>query len=131
MSATNHCEDLALDWLFTTDSVTRPTAWYIATHLDDPGETGASNETTTSEDADYARQSITFASASSGQSLNDLAASWTVNSGSSGYTVKYASIWDAATSGNCLAYGALQANRVLAASDVLTFAVGEVVIALD
>lgn len=132
MSAlTNHSENLLLSWLFTTDSVTRPTTWYVALHVDDPTETGTEDELTTSEDADYVRKAITLDTPSDGQSLSDSAVSWTVNSGSAGYTVAYASIWDASTSGNCLMKGQLLVPRVMVADGVLTFNIGEIIAILD
>lgn len=131
MSAlSNHAEDLVLDWLFTTDPVTRPTGWYAALHDGDPGETGA-NEVTTSEDADYVRKSITFGSSSSGATLSASQVSWTVASDSAGYTVTHISIWDAATAGNCLIAGALVQSKALEADGVLTFEIGEIVATAD
>jgi hypothetical protein len=130
---TNYGEDLLVTWMFTTSAATRPTAWFVALHTGDPGETGASSEVTVGTDADYVRKAITFADpvASSGQILSDAQVSWTVAAGSSGYTVTHASIWDAVTGGNCLMKGQLPVQRVLAANGVLTFAVGEVVAAMD
>lgn len=134
MSAlTNHGEDLLVTWMFTATAVTRPTTWFVALHTADPGEVGSADEVTTGTDADYVRKSITFANpvASSGQVLSDASVSWTVNSGSAGYTVTHASIWDASTAGNCLMKGQLPVSRTLAASGVLTFAIGEVIAAMD
>jgi hypothetical protein len=131
MSAlTDHAEVLALNFLFNTETATRPTAWYVALHDGDPGDTGA-NEITTSEDADYARKSVTFGAASGGQCLSASQVSWTVNSGSAGFTVTHASIWDAATSGNCLIAGELAVHRTLAANGVLTFEIGEIIATAD
>jgi len=118
--------------MLTTDTATRPTAWYVATHTGDPGETGASNEVTVGIDADYVRKSVTFNTPSGdGQTENAGSVSWTVNSGSSGYTVTHISIWDAVTSGNCLFKGSLQVARVLVALGVLTFNADEIIAQLD
>ena len=129
----NHAEDLILTWLFTTTAVTRPTAWYAQLHLDDPGETGALNPVTTSEDADIVRKAVTFADpvADSGQALSNIAASWTAASGSPGYTIKWVTIWDALTSGNCLFKGQLAVPFVMAASGIFTLDAGKIVPALD
>ena len=134
MSAlTNYAEDLLLTWLFTASSATRPSAWYVALHTGDPGETGASSEVVVGTDADYVRDSITFDDpvASSGQVLSDAAVSWTVDSASAGYTVTHVSIWDAVTAGNCLMKGALPVPRALTANQVLTFSIGDIIAALD
>lgn len=131
MSLSNHAEDLALTWLFTDSSVTRPTAWYVGLHTDNPGETGANNEVDTDDDADYVRKSVTFADPSSGVSVSEADVSWTVNSASSGYTVRYASLWDAATSGNCLGYGQLYSEHAMEADGIMAFAAGDLSISID
>lgn len=128
---TNYAEDLLLDWAFTTDSVTRPTAWYVALHTADPGETGATAEVVVGTDADYVRKSVTFASAVSGQSLSSGAVSWTANAGASTYVVTHVSIWDASTAGNCLMKGELLVPVTQNASDTFTIPIGDLVAALD
>lgn len=130
MSLSNYSENLVLTWLLTNTAVTRPTAWYASTHTADPGETGA-NETTTGADADYVRKSTTFTDGSSGSSSNEAGITWTVASGSGGYTITHVGLWDAATSGNCLAVGALYASHTVSASSVVSFAIGDLVVTLD
>lgn len=129
---TNHGEELALTWLFTTSSATRPTAWYAALHDGDPGETGA-NEVVVGTDADYVRKSVTFDDpvSDSGQVLSNVQASWTAASGATPYIITYVSIWDAATSGNCLMIGMLVTPFSMAASGVFTLAAEKIVAALD
>lgn len=130
---TNYAEDLLLKWAFTTSSATRPTEWHVALHTSDPTETGAVAEVVVGTDANYTRKSITFNApvASSGQALSAGSVTWTVHSGSAGYTVTHISIWDASTSGNCLIKGALPVPRALAASQVLTFSTGDIIAALN
>lgn len=134
MSAlSNYAETLLLKWLFTASSATRPTQWYLALHTGDPGEAGSSSEVTTGQDSAYVRKALTFADpvTDSGQIVSTAAASWTVNSGSAGYTVTHLSIKDASTSGNTLIKGALPVPRTLAANQVLTFNIGDIIAALD
>jgi len=128
---TNFSENLLLQWLLTTDAVTRPTAVYVALHTGDPGEDAASNEVTTAMDSDYVRKVITMATPASGQTASSTAVSFQVNSGSSGYTVTHLSLWDASTGGNPLFKGPLAANRVLAADDIVTFNAGFILAMLD
>ena len=130
MSLSNYAENLLLKYLLTASSVTRPTAWYVSLHDADPGETGA-NEVTTGTDSDYIRQSLTFADPSSGTSLSNSSVSWTVNSGSGGYTVVGVAIWDALTTGNCLFSGLLPIPEALVASGVLSLSTGRIAAALD
>jgi hypothetical protein len=130
MSFSNHGENLVLNWALTDATVTRPTAWYAALHKDSPGETGA-NEVTTGDDADYERKSITFADAASGAVASESSVTWTVDSASSGFTIRGVSIWDAATSGNCIAAGDLYSEHAVVANSVVTFAIGDLVVTLD
>lgn len=134
MSLTNTAEDMLVTWMFTDGTLpTRPTAWYAALHTSDPGDTPASTEVTTGIDADYVRKSITFADpvTNSGQVLSEAATTWTVESGSSGYTVTHVSIWSASTAGTCYISGALPVARTLAASQVLTFSIGDIIAAIN
>ena len=62
----DYAENLVLTWLLTATAATRPSAWYVALHTGDPGETGASNEVVVGTDADYVRKAITFADGSGG-----------------------------------------------------------------
>lgn len=130
MSLSNNAENLVLNWLMTTGAVTRPTAWYVALHLDDPGETGA-NEVTTTQDAAYVRKSVTFGSASSGASTNTTTATWTVDAASAGFTIRGVSIWDASSAGNCIAAGMLYSDHAVVAGSVVSFNASDLTVALD
>jgi hypothetical protein len=130
MSLSNDAENLALKWLFTDTSVTRPTAWYVSLHSDNPGETGA-NEITTGTDADYIRKSTTFTDATSGSCSNESAVTWTVDSASSGYTIRYAGVWTAETNGTFLGGGALYSEHAVVANSVSTFAIGDITVSID
>ena len=127
--------DLLMTWAFTTTAVTRPTTWFVALHTDDPGVDGSANEVLVANDAGYIRKAVTFDdpidASGVAMALSNAQVSWTVDAGSSGYTVTHASIWDAETGGMALMKSALMVPRTLAASGVLTFNVGEVVAALD
>ena len=132
MSAlSNYGENTVLSWLFTDAALTRPTALYVALHTADPTETGAEDQVTTSNDADYARKVITMAAPVDGTSLCSSAVSWTINSGSSGFTVTHVSIWDALSAGNCLVKGSLLVPRVMVANGVLTFNIGDIIATID
>lgn len=129
----NHAEDLLLTYLLTASSVTRPTAWFVSLHTGDPGEDGADNEVAAGTDADYIRKAVTFDDpiADTGQVLTNTAPTWTVNSGSSGYTVSHIAIFDAVSGGNCLYKGEMLVSKTLAASEVLTFTAGDIVAKLN
>lgn len=129
---TNHGEELALTWMFTTSSATRPTGWYASLHDGDPGETGA-NEVDTGQDADYVRKSVTFDDpvADSGQVLSNIQASWTAASDATDYTITHIVIWDTLSGGNPIMAGQLVVPFLMQASGVFTLASGKIVAALD
>ena len=57
MSLSNAFETHTLKYLLTTDSVTRPTAWYVALAKTDPTDTALGTEVS---GGGYARQSVAF-----------------------------------------------------------------------
>lgn len=118
-------EQLVATWLFTADSATRPTAWYlgVGTGNTDAGLTGEP-----SGDG-YARQQVTF-SASNGVATLDDAETFGPATGAWG-TIASAGIFDSATGGNCLAVGALTNSRVIENGDSLTVAAGAVTFTVD
>lgn len=122
----NFAEDLVSKWLFNAAAATRPTAWYVALHTGDPGETGASNEITGA--GGYARQgSIAFTANGDGTVDNDAAITFGPCTGSDWGTISHISIWDAVTGGNCLIKGALTASKTVAVGDSLQFAAAALV----
>jgi hypothetical protein len=124
---TTYGQDLALNYLFNTEALTRPTGWFVALHTGDPGADGTANEVSTGVDADYVRKTIALGSEANGQVASSSEVAWTVNSASAGYTVTHASIWTAESGGSPLVKSALLATRTLVANDVLTFNIGEIV----
>ena len=136
---TNNAENLLLNFLFrnTTNSpIAAPTAWYVALHTGDPGETGATAELPSANG--YSRQQVTFAAPSGGSlsnagttSANAVDLTFT-SSGSAWGTVSHVSVFDASTSGNALIKGALSAPVNMAnAGDVLKITVGSLVLSVD
>lgn len=125
---TNYAEDLLINFLFNDETATRPTAWYIQLHTGDPGETGASNQVSGNG---FARQQATFAPSSSGITSNEADEVFGPCTGSDWGTVSHISVWDALTSGNCLAKGALTASKLVEVGDSVTLATGDLVISLD
>lgn len=125
----NYAEIALLDWILGGATPTRPSARYLALHTGDPGETGASNEVSTSG-TNYSRQAITFAAAASGSAASSNAPTFT-NTGSNFGTISHLSIWDASTAGNCLWQGAATASKAIADGDSYQVASGALTCALD
>ena len=126
MSLVNAFENHVLTYLFTTGSVTRPTAWYIGLFTDDPGEGGAGTEISGNG---YARKAVTF-TVSGNNASNSAAIDFDAATGSWG-TITHAAIFDAASSGNMIAYGSLTTSKAVTTGDILRLASGEFDVNLD
>ena len=120
----DHAEALLLDWLMTTGSATRPTAWYVALYTAAPSDSGGGTEVSGSG---YSRQAVTFDAASSpgGTTSNTGAVSFTASGGSFG-TVTHIGIFDAVSGGNLLWHGAMTASKTVADGDTLEFSIGNI-----
>lgn len=117
-------EALLLDWLMTTGTATRPTAWYVALYTAAPSDSGGGTEVST---GGYARQSVTFAAATSpgGTTSNTGTVSFTASGADYG-TVTHIGIFDAVSAGNLLWHGAMTASKTIADGDTLEFSVGNI-----
>lgn len=125
MSAlSDYSEKLLLDWLMTTGSATRPTAWYIALYTAAPSDSGGGTEVSGNG---YSRKSVTFAAASTpgGTTSNTNALEFTASGGSWG-TITHVGIFDNSTGGNLLWHGGLTASKVIGDGDTLEFAIGNI-----
>lgn len=120
----DHAEALLLDWLMTTDSVTRPTAWYVALYTAAPSDSGGGTEVTGNG---YSRQSVTMASATSpgGTTSNTGAVTFTASGGNWG-TITHIGIHDASTGGNLLWHGTMTASKTVNDGDTLEFSIGNI-----
>lgn len=120
----DHAEKLLLDWLMTTGSATRPTAWYVGLFTAAPSDSGGGTEVSGSG---YAREAVTFAAASTpgGTTSNTGDVSFTAAGGNWG-TITHIGIFDASTSGNLLWHGAMTASKVVNDGDTLQFSTGNI-----
>jgi hypothetical protein len=126
---TNFGEDLVLDWLFTTASATRPTAWFVSLYTVAPTESTGGTEVT---GGSYARISTAFTVSGTAptQASNTAAVEFAECTVAWG-TVVAAGIMDASTSGNLIAFANLTVSKTISAGDVLRFNTGEIDITLD
>lgn len=127
MSAkSDYLEKKMLDYVLRDTADWAPSAVYLALHTADPTDAGTGAEVSGNG---YSRQAITFneAGATNGQTTNSSVESFTASGGSFG-TVTHFGIWDAASSGNLLYYGALTASKVIADGDTIQFAADSITI---
>jgi len=126
---TDYTEDLVLDWLLTSGSATRPTAWYVALYTVAPTDTGGGTEVS---GTDYARTAVTFSvSGTSPATASNSAAVEFPEAGGSWGTVVAAGIFDASSAGNLLAYANLTASKAVDTGDVLRFNTSALTVTLD
>lgn len=126
MSFSNHLETLVLQWAFTTGSATRPTQWHVALYTAAPSDTGGGTEISGNG---YARNAATF-NVSGNEASNASTEEWAAATGSWG-TITHAAVFDAATGGNMIAYGALPQAKTIGTNDVFRFLAAEFKVTLD
>ena len=127
MSFSNTFETHVLQYVFTTDSVTRPTSWYVGLFTADPTDTG-SGATEISGNS-YARVSASF-TVSGNAATTSAAVEFAAATGSWG-TISHIGIFDASTGGNLIAHSALTASKAIANGDVFRIPSGDIDITLD
>lgn len=127
MSFSNTFETHVLTYVFTATSVTRPTAWYLALFTSNPTDAGSGTEVSTSGTA-YARQTAAF-TVSGDTASNSSAIEFPTATASFG-TVSHVAVFDAATSGNLIAYAALTSSKAIDTGDVFRVPAGDLDITL-
>jgi len=127
MSFSDTFETHVLNYVFTTTSVTRPTAWYLALFTSNPADDASGTEVSTSGTA-YARQSAAF-TVSGDTASNSAAIEFPTATASFG-TVSHVAVFDAATSGNLIAYAALTSSKAIDTGDVFRVPSGDLDITL-
>jgi len=126
MGTSQYMQKAMLDWVLGGASPTRPSAWYMGLAIGLPSSISASEATV----AGYARQTFVALAAgtpaTSGTVMNSGAIIFTF---SAAQTVRGFTIWDAASNGNMLRFGALSAaSSVMASGDTLSFAASSVIL---
>ncbi len=128
MSFSNTAETLVLNWLLTTGTATRPTAWYLALFTTDPAEDASGTEVSTSGTA-YVRKVAAF-TVTGNTASNSAAIEFPTATATFG-TVSHVGVFDALTSGNLIAYAALTTSKVIDTGDVLRIPTSDLDITLD
>lgn len=120
----DYAENLLMNWLMTTDSVTRPTAWYVALYTAAPSDSGGGTEVSGNG---YSRQAITVGTASGtgGTTSNTGNITFTAAGGNWG-TITHIGIHDASSGGNLIWHGAMSASKTIADGDTLQFNTGNI-----
>jgi hypothetical protein len=129
-SFTDYTENLVLNYLFTTNSATRPTAWYVGLFTAAPSDTGGGTEVTGSGYARVATGTITVSGTSPTTATNAAAIEFAAASGGDWGAIGWAAIFDADTGGNMIAWAALSTSRTINDGDVLRIPAGDLDVTL-
>jgi len=116
-SFSDYTESLVLNWLFTTNSATRPTAWYVGLFTAAPSDTGGGTEVSGSAYARKATGTMTV-SGTATTATNSAAIEFAAASGGNWGAITHAAIFDASTGGNMLAWAPLTTSRTINDGDV-------------
>ena len=127
MSFSDTFETRVLNWVFTSGSATRPTAWYLALFTTDPTDADTGTEVSTVGTA-YARESVTFTV--SGDTASNTAAVEFATATASYGTVSHVGVYDAVTGGNLIAHAALSTAKTIDTGDALRLPAGDLDITL-
>ena len=126
-AASDFTENLALKFLLTNTTATRPTAWYVALFTTATSDAGGGTEVSTSGTA-YSRQAISFTvtndTATNSSTITFSAA--TANWGSIGWVA----IYDASTGGNQLFHGAVTTAKTIESGDTFQISSSNLTITL-
>lgn len=123
---TTYLSNELLDHILGTGAYTPPATVYVALFTAAPSDAGGGTEVT---GGDYAREAVTFGAAASGAVANTGAVTFgpaTANWG----IVTHMALFDAASAGNMLFWGALDASRTVNSGDSAEFAIGDLDVTL-
>ena len=122
----NYLENKVLDYVLRDQADWAPTAVYLALHTADPTDAGTGAECS---GGSYARQAITFnaAHATAGTIDNSSAEEFT---NMPACTVTHIGVWDHASAGNLLFFGAVSASKTVTSGDTISLAAGSLDITL-
>jgi len=128
-SFNDYTESLVLNWLFTTNSATRPTAWYVGLFTSAPSDTGGGTEVSGSAYARKATGTITV-SGTATTATNSAAIEFAAASGGDWGAIGWAAVFDASSGGNMLAWAPLTTSRTINDGDVFRIPAGSLTITL-
>ena len=124
-AASNYTENLALKFLLTNTTATRPTAWYVALFTTNPTDAGSGTEVS---GTNYARTAVTF-TVTDDTATNSAAVTFAA-AGSNWGTVSHIGVYDASTAGNLLFHGSVTTAKQIDSGDTFTISTSNLSIVL-
>ena len=129
-SFSDYTENLVLNWLFTTNSATRPTAWYVGLFTAAPSDAGGGTEVSGNGYSRKATGTMSVSGTSPTNCTNSAAIEFDAASGGNWGTITHIAIFDASTSGNMLGWASLTTSRTINDGDILRIPAGDLDITL-
>lgn len=120
-SMSDYLENEILDHILGTEAFTMPSGSYLALFTAAPSDAGGGTELSGNG---YARQDVTWGAAASAVAANTSSHTFTASGGDWG-TITHWAIFDAATTGNMLLHGALDASKAITDGQSLIFSAGD------
>lgn len=123
----DYLENKILDHVLRNTAYTSPATVYCGLYTAAPTDAGGGTEVSGNN---YSRTAITFGAAASGAIANSAAVNFPTPSGSWGACTHFG-IFDAASAGNLLYWGALAQTETPIANNVVSFAIGDIDVTED
>lgn len=124
-AASDYAENLALKFLLTADTATRPTAWFVALFTTATNDTSGGTECV---GTNYARQSVAW-TVTADTAANTSTITFPTAGGAWG-TITHVAIHDASTAGNRLFHGAVTTSKDISSGDTFQITAGSLTITL-
>lgn len=125
-AASNYCETLALKFLLTTDTATRPTNWYVGLFTSDPTDADSGTEVS---GTNYTRETVTFTV--TGPTADNSTVTFAAAGAGGWGTITHVGVYDASTAGNLLFHGAVTTSKQIDEGDTFQISSGALTITLD
>ena len=121
----NYLEYKILDHVLATTAYAAPDSVFLSLHYTSPGENDSGTEVST---GGYAREEVSFNSASGGSATGPTTDKEFTASGAAWNGVAHFGIYDASSAGNLLYYGALSAPKDITDGDSIRFVADSITI---
>ena len=125
----DYLEDKVLNHVFGGTAYTAPGTLYVGLYTAAPTDAGGGTEVTGGSYARKSMAAMTVSGTSPTEATNGAAVEFITATGSWG-TVTHVGVFDAASSGNLMAWAALTASKTVSSGDVFRFDAGDLDITL-
>jgi len=125
----DYLEDKVLDHVFGGSAYTAPGTLYVGLFTAAPSDSGGGTECSGGSYARKSMPAMAVSGTSPTQATNGAAVEFATATGAWG-TVTHVGVFDAASSGNLMAWAALTASKTVASGDVFRFDAGDLDITL-